>query len=127
MRAMTSLASDEPQTTTKNNSDEVVSLHSNFVWQKIMNITPDSFSDGGVSFSAKNLVNNFILSYEQGVRNFDFGAQSTHPLLKILALMKEIKRFEKCFIPFLQNNQILEVSSDCTFSFDTFRPPRSVT
>lgn len=92
------------------------------IWQKIINITPDSFSDGGVCFSSQALIDNFIDSYKQGVRNFDFGAQSTAPSSKSISFDEEISRFESCFIPFINNSKVLAASSDCTFSFDTFRP-----
>ena len=94
----------------------------NYHWQKIINITPDSFSDGGDFFSSSEIHSAFIKSFHDGVRNFDFGAQSTAPTSLSIDHEVEIKRFTKFFIPFLQAPELPEMASECIFSFDTFRP-----
>ncbi|MDY5243386.1 MAG: dihydropteroate synthase, partial [Eubacterium sp.] len=43
----------------------------------IVNVTPDSFSDGGDNFSAENAVKTAVLMEQQGADIIDFGAQST--------------------------------------------------
>ena len=45
----------------------------------IVNVTPDSFSDGGDNFDAKNAVKTAVLMEKQGADIIDIGAQSTRP------------------------------------------------
>jgi dihydropteroate synthase len=45
----------------------------------IVNVTPDSFSDGGNWFDTDNAVAHALELAEQGADILDFGAQSTRP------------------------------------------------
>ena len=45
----------------------------------IVNVTPDSFSDGGDNFSPEKAVETALLMEKQGADIIDFGAQSTRP------------------------------------------------
>lgn len=45
----------------------------------IVNVTPDSFSDGGENFSPENAVKKALELESQGADIIDFGAQSTRP------------------------------------------------
>ncbi len=97
-------------------------MSSQFVWQKILNITPDSFSDGGLFFGVKALEESFSSAYESGIRCFDFGAQSTAPNARFISLDEEKDRYKKYFLPFIKNMSVTYNLPDCIFSFDTFRP-----
>lgn len=94
----------------------------NYVYQQIINITPDSFSDGGEVNSPLFLFNKIIAHYENGIRFFDFGAQSTAPTSKPIEFLEEKNRFEKFFIPILKNIEMIKILNNSMLSFDSFRP-----
>ena len=80
----------------------------------VINLTPDSFSDGGDYNSTKKIldqVKNFLFN---GVDIIDLGAQSTRPGAEEIGPEKEIKRL----IPFLK--EIRAEHPDILISIDTF-------
>ena len=80
----------------------------------IINLTPDSFSDGGDFSSIEkvlNQVNNFVLN---GVDVIDLGAQSTRPGALEIGAKSEIKRL----LPYL--NKIRSEFPNIIISIDTF-------
>ena len=80
----------------------------------VINLTPDSFSDGGELNSRKKVldqVNNFLCN---GVDVIDLGAQSTRPGADEVGSNKEIKRL----IPYLK--LIKSQYPDVLISIDTF-------
>jgi len=80
----------------------------------VINLTPDSFSDGGDLNSSKKIldqVNNFL---SNGVDIIDLGAQSTRPGAEEVGSMIEIKRL----IPFLK--LIRSEYPEILISIDTF-------
>ena len=80
----------------------------------IINLTPDSFSDGGDLCSIEKVlkqVNNFIAN---GVDVIDLGAQSTRPGAVEIGAKKELKRL----IPYLK--QIRKEYPNILISIDTF-------
>ena len=60
----------------------------------IVNITPDSFSDGGDYFKPEAAVQHCYELVEAGVSVLDLGAQSTRPGAHLLTLEEEWKRLE---------------------------------
>lgn len=80
----------------------------------IINITPDSFSDGGLSFDHKNAMINIQNLIEAGADIIDIGAQSTRPGAKLLSLNEEIKRL----FPLLNN--LRREFPNQYFSIDTY-------
>ena len=80
----------------------------------IINLTPDSFSDGGDFCSIEkvlNQVNNFI---SNGVDVIDLGAQSTRPGAEEIGAKKELKRL----LPYLK--KIRSEYPNILISIDTF-------
>ena len=80
----------------------------------VINLTPDSFSDGGELDSSKKVleqVNHFL---RNGVDVIDLGAQSTRPGAEEVGSSKEIKRL----IPYLK--LIKSEYPDVLISIDTF-------
>ena len=80
----------------------------------VINLTPDSFSDGGELSSIEKVldqVNNFVLN---GVDVVDIGAQSTRPGAVEIGAKQEIKRL----LPFLK--KIRSVYPNILISIDTF-------
>ncbi len=81
----------------------------------ILNITPDSFSDGGCSFSLESVSRRVKELCDAGADIIDVGACSTAPGNVIVSEDEEIKRLKQ-FLP-----EVLRVST-VPVSADTFRP-----
>lgn len=60
----------------------------------ILNVTPDSFSDGGRSFEPENAVANALAMQEQGAGMIDIGGQSTRPGFTAISPEEEWERIE---------------------------------
>ena len=58
----------------------------------ILNVTPDSFSDGGDFFEAKSAVDRAFQMQEQGADIIDIGAESTRPGAAPVAVDEELRR-----------------------------------
>lgn len=58
----------------------------------ILNVTPDSFSDGGVYFDKEKAVEHALRMQEEGADIIDIGGESTRPGAKAVTLKEEIKR-----------------------------------
>lgn len=58
----------------------------------VLNITPDSFSDGGYYFSASKAVEQASLFIEQGASYIDVGGESTRPGAAPVSAEKELER-----------------------------------
>lgn len=63
----------------------------------IINITPDSFSDGGCYFDSKKALKRIQELISQGAAVIDIGAQSTRPLAKPISPFEEWERLESVF------------------------------
>jgi 2-amino-4-hydroxy-6-hydroxymethyldihydropteridine diphosphokinase/dihydropteroate synthase len=60
----------------------------------ILNITPDSFSDGGFFLKPKALAAQVELFLEQGIHHIDLGAESTRPESRPVRDILEVERLE---------------------------------
>lgn len=58
----------------------------------ILNITPDSFSDGGVFFSSEKAIAHALAMVEQGADIIDVGGESTRPGARPVSVQEEIDR-----------------------------------
>jgi len=58
----------------------------------ILNLTPDSFSDGGEFVNIDRAINHAIDMIEQGAEVIDIGAQSTRPQADIVSVSYEIEK-----------------------------------
>ena len=58
----------------------------------ILNVTPDSFSDGGKFFSLGDAVNHAIQMEKEGADIIDIGGESTRPGAKAISLDEEMSR-----------------------------------
>ena len=58
----------------------------------IVNVTPDSFSDGGVFFDKDTAVRHCLKLYENGAKIIDIGGESTRPNAPEVSIEEEIKR-----------------------------------
>ncbi len=81
----------------------------------IVNVTPDSFSDGGRYFCAEKAVEHALLLQSQGADIIDIGAQSTRPGHIAVSAEEEWQRLEKVL-------RLLEGELDAALSVDTYYP-----
>lgn len=58
----------------------------------ILNVTPDSFSDGGKFFHSEKAVKHALKMYKEGADILDVGGESTRPGAKSVSLREELKR-----------------------------------
>lgn len=85
----------------------------------IMNITPDSFSDGGKLFGALNAIEDYAYALkEAGADMLDLGAESTRPGAQIVSATEELDRL----LPILErlNHIGLPISID-TYKTEVMR------
>ena len=83
----------------------------------ILNLTPDSFSDGGRLHSLEGAVRTARLMLAQGADLLDLGGQSTRPGAEEIGAEREIERV----LPVLQ--AIRAAHPEAVLSVDTFRAP----
>ncbi len=81
----------------------------------ILNVTPDSFSDGGDFISVEKAVSHAKKMLEQGADIIDIGGESSRPGHTRITAAEEIKRV----IPVI--NRMIE-ETDAVISLDTIRP-----
>lgn len=68
------------------------------LWMGILNITPDSFSDGGALASETALTSRLNEWEKENVAILDFGAESTRPGAEILSPEEEWRRLEPALV-----------------------------
>lgn len=93
-------------------SDKTFSFDNVYI-MGIVNVTPNSFSDGGKYFSTEEAVRHSIDLLENGADIIDIGGESTKPGAEEVFVEEELKRV----IPVLE--QILEIRKDAIISIDT--------
>ncbi len=79
----------------------------------ILNVTPDSFSDGGIYNKLENAVNLALTMIDYGVDIIDIGGESTRPGANEIGMKEELNRV----IPVI--NGILSKCPDAVISVDT--------
>ena len=80
----------------------------------VLNVTPDSFSDGGRFKSVRDAVNAGLNMIEEGADIIDVGGESTGPGSKEVPLAEELKRV----IPVVEK---LRLKTDAWISVDTWK------
>lgn len=89
----------------------------------IVNVTPDSFSDGGRFHAAKAAVEHALQMLEEGADIIDIGGESTRPPGKDYGSGSEnVNAARECerVLPVIE--QILEVRPEAVISIDTVKP-----
>ena len=88
------------------------------LWMGIVNVTPDSFSDGGTNFDLDSIEKNVKRMIECGVNIVDVGAESTRPNARPLSHEEEWDRLQEPLqvVKNLIGNQILRPK----LSIDTY-------
>ncbi len=80
----------------------------------VLNVTPDSFSDGGVFFDKEKAISRGLGMVEEGADIIDIGGESTRPGSKPVELDEELHRV----IPVIES---LEKEVDVPISIDTYK------
>ncbi len=81
----------------------------------IVNVTPDSFSDGGRFASTRQAIQHALALVEQGADILDIGGESTRPNAQPVPLEEELQRV----IPVLEG---LQGQVNIPLSIDTYKP-----
>ena len=81
----------------------------------ILNVTPDSFYDGGVNNSIDSAIIKASKMIEEGAGIIDVGGYSTRPNAEDISIEEEINRV----LPIIKS--LKEINSNCIISIDTFR------
>jgi dihydropteroate synthase len=79
----------------------------------VINLTPDSFSDGGRWFTRKRAWDHTELMIENGVDVIDIGGESTRPGATVVSEEEEILRVQKYL------DVMIKLNSQVPFSIDT--------
>lgn len=81
----------------------------------ILNVTPDSFSDGGQYLSGDKAIDHALQLISEGADLIDIGGQSSRPGAQDVSLEQELKRV----IPVIEK---IRIHSDICISIDTSKP-----
>jgi len=80
----------------------------------VVNVTPDSFSDGGMFFSVENAIEHARQLIDEGADILDIGGESTRPGSESISVNEELKRI----MPIIE----ALVGEDAMISVDTSKP-----
>jgi dihydropteroate synthase len=80
----------------------------------VLNVTPDSFSDGGIYFDKERAIAHGLRMVEEGADFIDIGGESTRPGSKSIGLEEELRRV----IPVIES---LAKLVDVPISIDTYK------
>jgi dihydropteroate synthase len=94
--------------------DRVLSLDRTLI-MGVLNVTPDSFSDGGLWFDEKDAIAHGREMIEQGAAIIDVGGESTRPGAAPVPVAEELRRV----LPVIE---ALAAVSDVPISIDTRKP-----
>src|SRR5215216_4147988 len=78
----------------------------------ILNVTPDSFSDGGVHFDRQTAIESALRMEQDGATFIDVGGESTRPGSEAVSIEQELDRV----IPVIEG---IRARSSVTISVDT--------
>jgi len=81
----------------------------------ILNVTPDSFSDGGDFFSPEKALSHALQMVKEGASIIDIGGESTRPGAAVISIDEELSRV----IPVIE---AIRAEADVPISIDTSKP-----
>ncbi|MBQ3903764.1 MAG: dihydropteroate synthase, partial [Eubacterium sp.] len=96
--------------------EKLIEYGSKVLIMGIVNVTPDSFSDGGLFVNAENAVKHALELEGDGADIIDIGAQSTRPGYKEISPQEEWERLEPV-LKELRGKTPLPISVDTYFPF----------
>jgi dihydropteroate synthase len=92
--------------------DRIFDLSRQGLIMGVLNVTPDSFSDGGKFFDAENAVDHGLRMAAEGAHIVDVGGESTRPAAEAITAEEELRRV----IPVIEQ---LRRNSEVIISIDT--------
>ena len=92
----------------------VVDLSRRGLIMGVLNVTPDSFSDGGKFFTAEKAVEHGLTMVADGAQIIDVGGESTRPGAESVAVEEELRRV----VPVIKE---LRAKIDVVISIDTWK------
>lgn len=95
--------------------EKEISLGENTLIMGILNVTPDSFSDGGMFSGKENAVKRAMQMIEEGADIIDVGGESTRPFAEYIPPVEEKRRV----IPIIE--EIRKRDSKILISVDTYK------
>jgi dihydropteroate synthase len=93
---------------------ETLTLGKKTLLMGVLNVTPDSFSDGGLFFDKEKAVAHGLRMVEEGADLIDIGGESTRPGSKPLGLEEELRRV----IPVIES---ITKKASIPISIDTYK------
>ena len=96
----------------KNFNDWLLSKKKQSLIMGILNVTPDSFSDGGKYLEKNTAINHALEMIDEGADIIDIGGESTRPFSNPVSLKEEISRV----VPVIEG---IRKKSDICISIDT--------
>tara|TARA_B100000965_G_scaffold55832_1_gene42375 strand:+ start:202 stop:1053 length:852 start_codon:yes stop_codon:yes gene_type:complete len=96
----------------RNFNDWLLSIEKQSLIMGILNVTPDSFSDGGKYLEKNNAINHALAMIDNGADIIDVGGESTRPFSDPVSLDEEISRV----IPVIEG---IRKESEVCISIDT--------
>jgi dihydropteroate synthase len=97
-------------------SGQAISLEPRAAIMGIVNVTPDSFSDGGHHFSPETAIEHGLKLIEEGADILDIGGESTRPGAQPVSVEEEMRRVMPVIAALRQRTSAL-------LSIDTFKAP----
>lgn len=84
----------------------------------ILNLTPDSFSDGSLYNNEYSSIKHAVKMVNDGASIIDIGCESTRPNCTKISEKNEIERFKKLAVPVIKEMKKLKIP----ISIDTYKP-----
>lgn len=100
---------------TINLKDQPLNLFPEPLIMGVVNVTPDSFSDGGKFFESQNAVEHGLKLIEEGADILDIGGESSRPGAEPVSIKEEIYRV----VPVIE---VIRSQSNIPISVDTVKP-----
>src|SRR6266480_783428 len=94
--------------------DRVFNVSRQSLIMGVLNVTPDSFSDGGKFFAAEKAIEHGLRMASEGADIIDVGGESTRPSAESVAAEEELRRV----IPVIEK---LRAKSEVPISIDTWK------
>ncbi len=86
----------------------------------VLNVTPDSFSDGGAFLGAKAAVERALTMLDEGAAILDIGGESTRPGAQQVSAQEEVDRV----VPVIET--VVRARPGCVISVDTYKAATAV-
>lgn len=97
--------------------DKIIEYGKNTVIMGIVNVTPDSFSDGNCFFEPEKAVNHALELIDQGADIIDLGAQSTRPNYTEITPQEEWERLRPVIDKLRNADKAVPISVDTYFPY----------